>query len=107
MPTETQGVLAAVARAAAVMFGAATVLSVGALVAHLHEFGSIAGDYNGGPGMFAMGALSVLMVPNAICFGVAYIERSRLRHRHWDLGHLYQRASRRGARVPAACRRAE
>lgn len=73
LPAETQGVFAGVARAAAVMFGAATVLSVASLLAHIHEFGSIAGDYNGGPGTFAMAALSVLMVPNAVCFAVGYI----------------------------------
>jgi hypothetical protein len=73
MPAETQGVLAGIGRAAVVMFGAATVLSVGSLLAHVHEFGSIAGDYNGGPGMIAMAALSILMVPNAVCFAVGYI----------------------------------
>lgn len=73
MPAETQGVLAGAARASAVLFGAATVLSIASLLTHLHEFGSIAGDYNGGPGAFAMAALSVLMAPNAICFAVGYI----------------------------------
>jgi hypothetical protein len=73
MPAETRSVLAGGVRASAVLFGAATVLAVGTLLAHLHEFGSIAGDYNGGAGAFAMAALSVLMVPNAVCFAVGYI----------------------------------
>lgn len=73
MPGETQTVLAGIARAGVVLFGAAMVLTVGSLLAHLHEFGTIAGDYSGFSGTFAMGALAVLMIPNAACFAVGYI----------------------------------
>lgn len=73
MPAETRAVLSATARSAGVLFGAAGLLALGSLVAHGHEFGAIAGDYNGGAGTVAMVMLSLLLVPNAICFGVGYI----------------------------------
>lgn len=73
MSVLVRGSLDAAGMAAGVMLAAATVLAVGSLLAHTHEFGSIVSSYRGGSGEFSMILLSVLYVPNAICFAVGYL----------------------------------
>jgi Family of unknown function (DUF6350) len=72
MPVEVRAALDAAGVAGVVVIAAATVLAFGSLLAHLHRFGSIVGSY-GGPGEFAMILLSLLYLPNAICFAASYI----------------------------------
>jgi hypothetical protein len=48
-------------------------LAMGSLIAHAHRFGSAVSSYHSGPGEFSMTLLSVLFVPNAVCFAASYI----------------------------------
>jgi Family of unknown function (DUF6350) len=65
--------LSAAAAAGAVLLGAAALLTVATFIAHEHRVGSILAGYGGGPGKFSMVLLSVLLVPNAVVFGLAYL----------------------------------
>jgi hypothetical protein len=73
LPVQVRAPIEGAAAAVAVLLGAATLLAVGSLIAHAHEFGSLAGEYRSGPGEFSMVLLSVLMVPNAVLFAVGYL----------------------------------
>jgi hypothetical protein len=73
LPEVVRGSLEAAGLAAGVMFAAATLLALGSLLAHTHQFGSIVDDYRGGSGEFSMILLSLLYVPNAICFALGYL----------------------------------
>jgi Family of unknown function (DUF6350) len=72
VPVDVRAALEAAGVAGVVVIAAATLLALGSLFVHLHRFGSIVGSY-GGPGEFAMILLSLLYLPNAVCFAAAYI----------------------------------
>lgn len=73
VPVRLRGALEAAGASGAVVVGAATLLAIASLIAHVHGFGSAIGAFHGGPGEFSMTLLSVLYLPNAVCFAVAYI----------------------------------
>jgi hypothetical protein len=73
LPAEWRECLEATGLALAVLLGVGALLAVGSLVAHAHQFGSIVGGYDGGPGEFSMVLLSLLYLPNAACFGIGYL----------------------------------
>jgi hypothetical protein len=73
LPAAGRGSIEAAAAAGGVLACAAAVLAIGSLLAHGSQFGNLVGTYHGGPGEFAMVLLSVLMLPNAICFAAGYI----------------------------------
>jgi hypothetical protein len=68
--------LDAAARSAVVLLAAAVILMLASLFAHAGEFGTIAGDYHGGAGPFAMVLFSILLIPNAVVFALAYLTGS-------------------------------
>lgn len=73
LPHELRVSLRAAGASAVVLGVAAGVLTIGSLVAHLHRFDAIVGGYRGGPGIFSMLLLSLLLVPNAFVFGLGYL----------------------------------
>jgi hypothetical protein len=73
LPTEPRVALEGAGAATGVVAAAALLLAVGSLLAHSHAFGDTVSGYRGGAGQFAMVLLSALMIPNAVCFAVAYI----------------------------------
>jgi hypothetical protein len=73
VPVQLRRALEAAGAAGGVLMGAAILLAMGSLIAHAHRFGSALGSYHSGPGEFSMTLLSLLFVPNAICFAAAYI----------------------------------
>jgi hypothetical protein len=73
LPRDVRGSLEAAGSATVVLLGAATLLAVGSLLAHAHQFGSLVGSYHSGSGEFAMVLLSLLMLPNAAVFAVGYV----------------------------------
>jgi hypothetical protein len=68
--------LDAAARSAVVLLAAAVVLMLASLIDHAGEFGTIAGDYHGAAGPLAMVLLSILLIPNAVVFSLAYLTGS-------------------------------
>jgi hypothetical protein len=73
VPVQMRRSLEAAGAAGGVLMGAAILLAMGSLIAHAHSFGSALGSYHSGPGEFSMTLLSVLFIPNAVCFAAAYI----------------------------------
>jgi Family of unknown function (DUF6350) len=76
MPFALRVSLDAAARSAVVLVATAVVLMLASLIDHAGEFGTIASDYHGAAGPFAMVAFSVLLVPNAVLFSLAYLTGS-------------------------------
>jgi hypothetical protein len=58
---------------AAVLFGTATVLTVAAMVQHSDLVGNSLDGYSNGSGRFAVAAISLFMLPNAVLFTAAYL----------------------------------
>jgi hypothetical protein len=73
LPLDLRTSLHAAGAAAAVLVGMATLLVLGSSLAHVHHFATIASGYRGGPGVFSMLLLSLLLVPNAIVFAIGYL----------------------------------
>lgn len=65
--------LDAAGAAATVLVGAATVLAIGSLIAHGHDFWATLRSYDGTPGEFSMVLLSLLLLPNAVMFSLGYL----------------------------------
>lgn len=65
--------LRAAGKAAAVLLGGATLLTLGTMLAHLGAMKHILDSYSSGPGQFAIVVISLLLIPNAICFGLSYL----------------------------------
>jgi hypothetical protein len=59
--------------AAAVLLGTATVLTVAALWHHADLVGNSIDGYSNGSGRFAVAAISLLFIPNAVLFSAAYL----------------------------------
>jgi len=73
LPADLRGSFEAAGAAAAVLLGAATLLAIGSLIVHGHQFDTILGGYKSGPGEFSMLLLSVLLFPNAVFFALGYL----------------------------------
>jgi hypothetical protein len=56
-----------------VLFGTATVLTVAAMVQHSDLVGNSLDGYSNGSGRFAVAAISLFMLPNAVLFTAAYL----------------------------------
>jgi hypothetical protein len=73
LPLDLRAAFEAVGAAVAVLIGAATVLTVGSLLAHGHEFWATLRTYHGSAGEVSMVVLSLLLLPNAVMFSLAYL----------------------------------
>jgi hypothetical protein len=73
LPLDLRASLDAAGSAIAILIGAATVLVMGSLLAHGHEFWVMLRSYSGSPGEFSMALLSLLLLPNAVVFSVGYL----------------------------------
>jgi hypothetical protein len=73
VPFEIRTSLKAAGSAAVVLLTAATLLTVGSMLAHLGRFATMVSAYHGAPGLLSMLLLSVLLVPNAVIFSVGYL----------------------------------
>jgi hypothetical protein len=73
VPIDLRVSLNAAGVSAAVLAVAATVLALGSILAHLGRFGAIVNGYSGGPGVFSMLLLSLLLLPNAVVFAFGYL----------------------------------
>jgi hypothetical protein len=73
LPAAARGSLDAAGCAAGVLVSAAVLLTIGATFAHTQELGTVVDSYRGGAGEFSMILLSVLYVPNAVCFAFGYL----------------------------------
>ncbi|HEX3824157.1 MAG TPA: DUF6350 family protein [Mycobacteriales bacterium] len=73
LPLDLRAAFDAVGAAIAVLVGAATVLTLGSLLAHGHEFWTTLRAYHGSAGEFSMLTLSLLLLPNAVMFSLAYL----------------------------------
>jgi hypothetical protein len=73
IPEDLREALGAARASALVLLGAATVLAVGSLIAHGHDFATIVNGYRDSPGKLAMVGLSILFIPNAVLFALAYL----------------------------------
>jgi hypothetical protein len=58
---------------ALVLMGAASLLAVGSVLAHVHRFAAIMNGYTGAPGELSMLFLSLTLMPNAVVFTAAYL----------------------------------
>jgi hypothetical protein len=73
LPAAVRDAVRATGAAAAVLFGTATVLTVAAMVHHSDLVGKSIDGYSNGSGRFAVAAISLFMLPNAILFTAAYL----------------------------------
>lgn len=76
LPEALRDALRASGSAAAVLLGTSTVLTVAALFHHATLVGNSIDGYSNGSGRFAMAAISLLLVPNAMLFTTAYLTGS-------------------------------
>jgi hypothetical protein len=73
VPPEVRAGLRAAGRSVAVLLAGATVLTVGSLITHAGAIGDVLSGYGGGPGEVAVAVISLLLAPNAILCGAAYL----------------------------------
>ncbi len=73
VPLRLQVPLQAAGTAAILLLAAASLLTVGSILAHLHRFTSVVNGYAGAPGEISMLLLSLALVPNAAIFGLGYL----------------------------------
>jgi len=73
LPETLRHAVRATSAGAAVLFGTATVLTVAAMVHHSDLVGNSIDGYSNGSGRFAVAAISLFMLPNAVLFTVAYL----------------------------------
>ncbi|MGN6472570.1 MAG: cell division protein PerM [Mycobacteriales bacterium] len=76
LPATLRDALRASGAAAAVLLSTSTVLAVAALFHHASLVGDSIDGYSNGSGRFAMAAVSLLLVPNAVLFTTAYLTGS-------------------------------
>jgi hypothetical protein len=73
LPVELRVGLRAAGRAAGVLAIGATLLTVATMLARLGAMNRTLDAYGTGPGKFAVAAISLLLVPNAVLFGASYL----------------------------------
>jgi hypothetical protein len=73
LPTALRDALRAAGAAGAILIGTSTVLTIASLFHHAALVGNSIDGYTNGSGRFAMAAISLLMIPNAVLFTTAYL----------------------------------
>jgi hypothetical protein len=73
LPAAVRDALRASGVAGAVLLGASTIVTVAALFHHATLVGNSIDGYSNGSGRFAMAAISLLLIPNAMVFTTAYL----------------------------------
>jgi hypothetical protein len=73
LPRVARVSLDAAGRAGVVLIGLSALVMAVSLIAHGHEFASVAWDYQGATGALSMVIFSLLLIPNAVVFSLSYL----------------------------------